>query len=89
MYLCAIEDREYKESKIHWWENVYGYDMSIIKDIALCEPLVDVVDPKQVRFFIFLNLSLFCRGLNSECTIFDTALYMLVANEMNSNYSAS
>jgi hypothetical protein len=48
MYLCAIEDREYKESKIHWWENVYGYDMSIIKDIALCEPLVDVVDPKQV-----------------------------------------
>ena len=49
MYLCAIEDREYKESKIHWWENVYGYDMSIIKDIALCEPLVDVVDPKQVR----------------------------------------
>jgi len=48
MYLCAIEDREYKESKIHWWENVYGYDMSIIKDIALCEPLVDVVDPKQI-----------------------------------------
>ena len=49
MYVCAIEDREYKESKIHWWENVYGYDMSIIKDIALKEPLVDVVDPKQVH----------------------------------------
>ena len=51
MYLCAIEDREYKESKIHWWENVYGFDMSIIKDVALCEPLVDVVDPKQVKLY--------------------------------------
>lgn len=48
MFICAIEDREYKESKIHWWENVYGYDMSIIKDIALTEPLVDVVDAKQI-----------------------------------------
>jgi len=48
MYVCAIEDREYKESKIHWWENVYGFDMSTIKDIALTEPLVDVVDPKQI-----------------------------------------
>ena len=47
--MCAIEDREYKESKIHWWENVYGFDMSTIKDIALTEPLVDVVDPKQVN----------------------------------------
>lgn len=30
------------------WENVYGFDFSCIRDIALREPLVDVVDLKAV-----------------------------------------
>jgi type I protein arginine methyltransferase len=30
------------------WENVYGFDYSCIKDIALREPLVDTVDLKAV-----------------------------------------
>lgn len=30
------------------WENVYGFDMSCIRDVAMKEPLVDIVDPKQV-----------------------------------------
>uniref|UniRef100_A0A2R8MD33 Protein arginine N-methyltransferase domain-containing protein n=1 Tax=Callithrix jacchus TaxID=9483 RepID=A0A2R8MD33_CALJA len=37
-----------KLDHIHWWENVYGFDMSCIKDVAIKEPLVDVVDPKQL-----------------------------------------
>lgn len=48
LYICAIEDRQYKDEKINWWENVYGFDMSVIRDVAIAEPLVDVVDPKQV-----------------------------------------
>ncbi|XP_043849314.1 protein arginine N-methyltransferase 1-like [Dromiciops gliroides] len=48
LYLTAIEDRQYKDYKIHWWENSYGFDMSCIKDVAIKEPLVDVVDPKQL-----------------------------------------
>uniref|UniRef100_A0A8D0GWU0 Protein arginine methyltransferase 1 n=1 Tax=Sphenodon punctatus TaxID=8508 RepID=A0A8D0GWU0_SPHPU len=48
LYITAIEDRQYKDYKIHWWENVYGFDMSCIKDVAIKEPLVDVVDPKQL-----------------------------------------
>jgi hypothetical protein len=27
---------------------VHGFDMSCIRKVAICEPLVDVVDPKQV-----------------------------------------
>ena len=27
---------------------MYGFDMSCIKDVAIKEPLVDVVDPKQL-----------------------------------------
>ncbi|XP_055047259.2 protein arginine N-methyltransferase 8-B [Misgurnus anguillicaudatus] len=48
LYVVAIEDRQYKDFKIHWWENVYGFDMTCIRNVAMMEPLVDVVDPKQV-----------------------------------------
>uniref|UniRef100_A0A3Q2SW01 type I protein arginine methyltransferase n=1 Tax=Fundulus heteroclitus TaxID=8078 RepID=A0A3Q2SW01_FUNHE len=48
LYVLAIEDRQYKDFKIHWWENVYGFDMTCIRNVAIKEPLVDVVDPKQV-----------------------------------------
>ncbi|KAG7214916.1 hypothetical protein INR49_005191, partial [Caranx melampygus] len=47
LYVVAIEDRQYKDFKIHWWENVYGFDMTCIRNVAMKEPLVDVVDPKQ------------------------------------------
>lgn len=30
------------------WDNVYGFDMSCIRNVALTEPLVDVVEAKQV-----------------------------------------
>jgi len=48
MYLAAIEDQDYKDEKINYWDNVYGFDYSCIKDIALREPLVDTVDMKSV-----------------------------------------
>ena len=48
LYVCAIEDRQYKDDKINWWDNVYGFDMSPIREVAISEPLVDVVDPNQV-----------------------------------------
>lgn len=30
------------------WDNVYGFNMSCIKKMAISEPLVDIVDFKQV-----------------------------------------
>ncbi|KIP08415.1 hypothetical protein PHLGIDRAFT_104363 [Phlebiopsis gigantea 11061_1 CR5-6] len=48
LYLAAIEDQDYKEEKINFWDNVYGFDYSCIKDIALREPLVDTVELKAV-----------------------------------------
>ncbi len=55
--IVGIEDRQYKEDKIHWWDNVYGFDMSCLRDVAIREPLVDVVDPKQVRTTKLITLS--------------------------------
>lgn len=46
MFIAAIEDGEYKEEKISFWDNVYGFDMKVIKDLALHEPLVDTVNEK-------------------------------------------
>merc|ERR1711953_91787 len=48
LYVTAIEDRQYKDDKINWWDDVYGFDMSCIRSVALQEPLVDVVDKNQV-----------------------------------------
>merc|ERR1711939_397880 len=48
LYLAAIEDQEYKEEKIGFWDDVYGFDYSCIKEIALREPLVDTVDARTV-----------------------------------------
>ncbi|KAL8293752.1 hypothetical protein RQP46_000453 [Phenoliferia psychrophenolica] len=48
MFLAGIEDQDYKEEKIGFWDDVYGFDYSCIKEIALKEPLVDTVDLKAV-----------------------------------------
>jgi protein arginine N-methyltransferase 1 len=48
LYVTAIEDAEYKEEKMNFWDNVYGFDMSCIKAVAMREPLVDVVEPHMI-----------------------------------------
>lgn len=63
IYMAAIEDGDYKEEKIgcEWpgllsrfcanflvWDNVYGFDFSPLKEVALTEPLVDTVEYKAV-----------------------------------------
>lgn len=48
LWLSAVEDQEYKDEKIGFWDDVYGFDYSCIKDIALREPLVDTVELKAV-----------------------------------------
>ncbi|KAK0513452.1 hypothetical protein JMJ35_004438 [Cladonia borealis] len=46
IYMAGIEDGEYKDEKIGFWDNVYGFDYSPLKDTALTEPLVDTVEMK-------------------------------------------
>jgi len=48
LWITGIEDRQYKDDKINWWDDVYGFDMSAIRKVAITEPLVDVVDRNQV-----------------------------------------
>ncbi|XP_060188432.1 probable protein arginine N-methyltransferase 1 [Lycium barbarum] len=48
LHLTAIEDADYKDEKIEFWNSVYGFDMSCIRKQAIMEPLVDNVDQKQI-----------------------------------------
>lgn len=44
MHIAGIEDGQYKEDKIHFWEDVYGFDYSPFLPVAMAEPLVDTVE---------------------------------------------
>ncbi|CAF0869780.1 unnamed protein product [Adineta ricciae] len=48
VYITGIEDRDYKEDKVEWWANVYGYNMSCLKNYVMREPLIDTVDKRQI-----------------------------------------
>lgn len=77
LYITAIEDAEYRDDKINFWDNVYGFDMSCIKELALVEPLVDVCDPNQV--------------MSNACSILDIDLYTVTKEELDfsSNFKLS
>ena len=42
LYICAIEDEQMKKERIDFWRDVYGFDMSALREVALKEPVVDV-----------------------------------------------
>lgn len=48
IYIGGIEDEEYKDEKIGFWRNVYGFDYSPFEELAVTEPLVDIVELKAL-----------------------------------------
>lgn len=48
LFVAGIEDGDYFNEKINYWDDVYGFDYSPIKTMALREPLVDTVEFKAV-----------------------------------------
>ena len=69
LYVCAIEDGEYRERKLQFWDNVFGFDMSAIKALAQLEPLVDCADPEQV--------------MSNSALLLDIDLYTVTAPELD------
>uniref|UniRef100_A0A3Q3GAQ1 type I protein arginine methyltransferase n=1 Tax=Labrus bergylta TaxID=56723 RepID=A0A3Q3GAQ1_9LABR len=69
LYVTAIEDRQYKDYKIHCeYRKRVRFDMSCIKEVAIKEPLVDVVDPKQL--------------VSSACLIKEVDIYTVKADDL-------
>ncbi|KAJ9631609.1 Nuclear SAM-dependent mono-and asymmetric methyltransferase [Taxawa tesnikishii (nom. ined.)] len=48
IFMAGIEDGDYKDEKIGFWDNVWGFDYTPLKYTALTEPLVDTVEMKAV-----------------------------------------
>lgn len=48
LYLCAAEDGQVKRDRFNFWENIYGFDFTTLRDIAIKEPVVDVIDSKAI-----------------------------------------
>ncbi|RWS27135.1 protein arginine N-methyltransferase PRMT1-like protein [Leptotrombidium deliense] len=84
VYITAIEDRQYKDDKINCksrnvsfdsskyrkrWDDVYGFNMSCVREVAIKEPLVDVVDPKQV--------------VTNSCLLKEVDLYTVKSEDLN------
>lgn len=49
LYLAAIEDDEYRYSKLDFWDSIYNVKMSCIKNWVIKEPLVDIIDERQIN----------------------------------------
>ena len=67
MFMIGIEDGDYMAEKINFWDNVYGFKMSCLKEEAMKEPLVDIVQSNsvvtdsQIIFVKYFILSFECK----------------------------
>lgn len=80
IYICGIEDAEYRAKKIDFWDDVYGFSYAPIKKWALLEPLVENC-PKER---IITNDYKLCDLDLNKCTIEDltiTSKFTLVPSE--------
>lgn len=48
MYVAGLEDGMYKEEKLGFWQDVYGFDYTPFQDVVMREPLVDTVNNRAV-----------------------------------------
>jgi len=78
LFVTAIEDRQYKDEKINWWDDVYGFNMSSIRKVAISEPLVDVVDPKQVVTSSYMVKEIDLYTVKKEDLEFESPFYLTV-----------
>ena len=67
--LAGIEDTDYKSTKINFWEDVYGVDMSCFKNAVIGEPIVDVCPQKLIN--------------SSSCRILDIDLYTVKKEDLD------
>mmetsp|Transcript_29523 Transcript_29523/g.29261 ORF Transcript_29523/g.29261 Transcript_29523/m.29261 type:complete len:182 (+) Transcript_29523:530-1075(+) len=80
MFLSAIEDADYKEKKVDFWDDVYGIDMSAIKPSVLAEPIVDYVESQYIMTNEYCLFSMDLKTVQNQQTEF-AAAYQLTATK--------
>ena len=79
LYLCAVEDEEYRSEKIDFWSNVWGFNMANFAVLSLQDPLVDTIVPDAI-----ISSEACIQTLDlSTCTIEDTHVHSGFTLEIN------
>ena len=69
LYLCGIQDEEFKKSKFQMWDNVYNVNMSFVKNETFKEPLIDSFNKKNI--------------ISNICPIFEINMYNIKEKDIN------
>ena len=69
IYLAGIQDSIYKYNKIDSWDNVYGFNFSVLKNPALAEPIIDTFPNNNI--------------ISNSCKIFDIDLYTVKVEDLD------
>ena len=69
IFLAGLEDRIYKYRKINSWNNIYGFKMNCIKEVAISEPLIDSCKKEFI--------------ISSICKVYDIDLYKVKKEELD------
>ncbi|KAL9895133.1 protein arginine N-methyltransferase 1-like [Glossina fuscipes fuscipes] len=48
LFVAALEDEKHKNENIEWWNNVYGFNMNCLREVAIKEPRYHSVKIQQV-----------------------------------------
>jgi protein arginine N-methyltransferase 1 len=67
--LAALEDNDYKQQKIYFWDDVYGIDMSCLRNYSLSEPLIDCCERKAI--------------ISTVCPIYELDLYTVTKEDLD------
>ena len=61
LFICGIQDEEFKKSKFQMWDNVYNVNMSFVKNVSFKEPLIDSFNKKNIisNIFPILEINLY------------------------------
>ena len=69
LYICGIQDEEFKQSKFKMWDNVYNVNMSCVKNVSFKDPYIDTFNKKNILSTIY--------------PIFEVDLYKIKESEIN------
>lgn len=69
LYMAAIEDADYKEEKIGFWGQLYGFDFSSMRQCVVQEPVSDTVDGSAIA--------------TSTCCLLDADLHTVRREELD------
>ncbi|OII72831.1 arginine N-methyltransferase [Cryptosporidium ubiquitum] len=81
MYIAGIEDAEYKQEKLGYWNNVYGFNYQFVKHCIMEEPIIDTVGENAVNTSSYCILDIDLYKCKKEDLEFVSPFYLKVARK--------